>query len=85
MKINSGILCPRRRIERHGKLKRSPMRQSSCPRPDPIEREIEVALRPRAFIRDGECFSLVSGLEAVASRIEQLIETDPKRYESSSS
>jgi len=55
------------------------MRQSSCPQPDPIEREIEVALRPRAFIRDGECFSFVNGLEAVASRIEQLIENDPKR------
>ena len=55
------------------------MRQSSCPQPDPVEREIEVALRPRAFIRDGECFAFVSGLEAVASRIEHLIESYPKR------
>ena len=70
---------PPHRIERRGKLKRNPMRQSPCPRPDPIEREIEVALRPRAFIRDGECFSFVSGLEAVALRIEQLIESDPIR------
>ena len=55
------------------------MRQSSCPQPDPIEREIEFALRPRTFIRDGECFSFVSGLEAVASRIDRLIESDSKR------
>jgi len=55
------------------------MRQSSCPQPDPIEREIEVALRPRAFIRDGECFSFVNGLEAVASRIVHLIDNDPRR------
>ena len=55
------------------------MRQSPCPGLDPIERDIEVALRPRAFIRDGECLSFVSGLEAVASRIELLIGSDPKR------
>jgi hypothetical protein len=55
------------------------MRRSSSPQPDPFEREIEVALRPRAFIRDGECFSFVNGLEALASRIEQLIQSDPKR------
>ena len=66
-------------IERRGKLKRRPMRRSSSPQPDPFEREIEVALRPRAFIRDGECFSFVNGLEALASRIEQLIQSDPKR------
>jgi hypothetical protein len=46
---------------------------------DPIERDIEVALKPRAFIRDGECFSFVNGLEAVASRIEQLVPSDPAR------
>jgi len=32
---------------------------------DPIERDIEVALKPRAFIRDGECFSFVNGLDEV--------------------
>lgn len=46
---------------------------------DPIERDIEAALRPRAFIRDGECFSFVNGLETVASRIEQLVRRDPVR------
>ncbi|MCL5744539.1 MAG: hypothetical protein M1541_11535 [Acidobacteria bacterium] len=46
---------------------------------DPIERDIEAALKPRAFIRDGECFSFVSGLETVASRIEQLLQSEPGR------
>lgn len=55
------------------------MRQDSNRKVDPIEREIEVALRPRAFIPDGECFSFVSGLEAVATKIEQLIQSDPWR------
>ena len=55
------------------------MRQDSNRQVDPIEREIEVALRPRAFIPDGECFSFVSGLEAVATKIEQLIQSDPGR------
>jgi hypothetical protein len=32
---------------------------------DPIEREIERALQPGAFIRDGACFSFVSGLEEI--------------------
>lgn len=55
------------------------MRQGSSLQQVPIERGIEVALRPRAFIRDGKCFCSVSGLEVVASRIEQLIEGEPKR------
>jgi hypothetical protein len=42
---------------------------------DPIEREIERALRPGVFIRDGECFSFVSGLDQVtepaATRLEK--------------
>ena len=46
---------------------------------DPIERQIESALRPGAFIRDGECFSFVSGLEEVAAAIDKLIATDPTR------
>ena len=46
---------------------------------DPIERDIEAALKPRAFICDGECFSFVSGLETVASRIEQLVQSEPGR------
>ena len=55
------------------------MRQDSNRQVDPIEREIEVALKPRAFIPDGECFSFVSGLEAVATKIEQLIQSDSGR------
>ncbi len=46
---------------------------------DPIERDIEAALKPRVFIRDGECFAFVNGLETVASRIEQLVQGDPGR------
>jgi hypothetical protein len=34
---------------------------------DPIEREIERAFQPGAFIRDGACFSFVRGLEEVAA------------------
>ena len=43
----------------------------------PIEREIERALHPGAFIRDGECFSFVSELEKVAVTVDQMI-TPPK-------
>ena len=46
---------------------------------DPIERDIEVALKPRAFIHDGECFSFVNGLETVASKIEHLVQREPAR------
>ena len=40
---------------------------------DTIEREIERALKPRTFIRDGACFSSVNGLEAVAAKGTALI------------
>lgn len=46
---------------------------------DPIERRIELAFHPGAFIRDGECFSFVSSLEEVAATIDKLIATDPAR------
>ena len=46
---------------------------------DPIEREIERALQPGAFIRDGQCFSFVSGLEEIATTVDKLITTDPTR------
>ena len=46
---------------------------------DPIERQVELALHPGAFIRDGECFSFVSGLEEVAATIDKFIATDPAR------
>jgi len=48
-------------------------------RADPIERQIELALRPGAFIRYGECFSFVSGLEEVAATVRKLIATAPER------
>jgi hypothetical protein len=46
---------------------------------DPIEREIERAFQPGAFIRDGGCFSFVSGLEEVAASVDKLITADPTR------
>jgi hypothetical protein len=48
-------------------------------RRDPVEIEIERALSPGAFIRDGACFSFVSSLEGVAAQIDQLQKTDPAR------
>ena len=49
------------------------------PRADPIERQIESAFRPGTFIRDGECFSFVSGLEEVAAIIDKLVPTESAR------
>ncbi len=46
---------------------------------DPIERQIDSAFRPGTFIRDGECFSFVSGLEEVAAAIDTLVATEPAR------
>ncbi len=46
---------------------------------DPIERQIESAIRPGTLIRDGECFSFVSGLEGVAAAIDTLVATEPAR------
>ena len=46
---------------------------------DSIEREIERALQPGAFIRDGRCFSFVGGLEEIATTVDKLITTDPTR------
>ena len=48
-------------------------------RRDPIEHQIELALRPGAFIHDRTCFSFVSDLERVAARIDGLIATDAAR------
>ncbi len=48
-------------------------------RRDPIEQQIELAFRPGAFIRDGECFSFVGGLDQVAATIDKLITTEPSR------
>jgi len=46
---------------------------------DPIERQMELALNPGAFIRDGACFSFVSGLDKVAAEVGKLTSTDPAR------
>ena len=44
-----------------------------------MEREIELALNPGAFIPDRACFSFVSDLDEVAARIAKLIASDPSR------
>jgi hypothetical protein len=54
-------------------------KRGSSSKAGPIEREIELALRPGSFIRDGECFSFVSGLDQVASTIDKLIATEASR------
>jgi hypothetical protein len=46
---------------------------------DPIESEIEQALRPGVFISDRGCFSFVSDLDEVAARIGKLVSSDPVR------
>jgi hypothetical protein len=48
-------------------------------RRDPFENEIELAFSPGSFIRDRECFSFVSSLEAVADEIDILLKTDAAR------
>lgn len=48
-------------------------------RRDPIENEIELALSPGEFICDRMCFSFVSGLERVVTKIDVLAATDPAR------
>ena len=46
---------------------------------DPIERQMELALDPGAFIPDRACFSFVSGLDEVAAVVGKLTTTDPIR------
>ena len=48
-------------------------------RRDPIGSEIELALSQGEFIRDRACFSFVSGLEKVVTKIDALAATDPAR------
>jgi len=55
------------------------MRRKSGGQADPIEHQIELALRPGTFIRDHACFSFVSGLEEVAVGIGKLTGNDPAR------
>jgi len=46
---------------------------------DPIERQIEVTLRPGEFIHDRACISFVSGLEEVAANIGKVTAMEPAR------
>lgn len=46
---------------------------------DPLEREIELALSPGAFIPDRACFEFAGELDELASRIAKLEPTDPAR------
>ena len=55
------------------------MKRQPRGRPDPLERQIELALSPGTFIRDQASFSFVSGLEEVAATIGKLTRTDPER------
>ena len=64
---------------RHSSGDFTAMKHKPGSKADPIELEIERALRPGAFIRDGECCSFVSTLEEVAATIDKLISTDPMR------
>jgi hypothetical protein len=44
---------------------------------DPLDKEIELPHRSGGFISDCACFSLASGLEEAAAKIEGLTGTDP--------
>jgi len=48
-------------------------------KPDPIEREIELALDPGGFIPDRACFSFVRDLEEIVASIAKLMQRDPAR------
>ena len=55
------------------------MKRNSRGTADPMERQIERALRPGEFIHDRASFAFVSGLEQVANGIKELIATEPSR------
>lgn len=55
------------------------MSRKSRHQTDPIEHAIELALNPGAVIPDRACFSFVSDLEEVATRIATLVASDPSR------
>jgi len=46
---------------------------------DPLERTMEAALRPGRFIRYGESFAFVQGLERIARSIDGLVAEAPAR------
>ena len=55
------------------------MTRKRRPQGDPIEQEIELVLNPGAFIPYGACFSFVSDLDGVATKIAKLVSSDPAR------
>lgn len=55
------------------------IRRKPAGRPDPFERDIELALRPGVFIPDRACFSFVSDLEDVAGKLAGLDAGRPTR------
>ena len=55
------------------------MTRKRHPQVDPIEQEIELVLNPGAFIPYGACFSFVSDLDEVATKIAKLVSSDPAR------
>ena len=55
------------------------MKQGIRSKTDPMEREIELALRPGVFIGYREGFSFVTQLEEVAAQIHKLVATEPRR------
>jgi hypothetical protein len=55
------------------------MTRKRSPRGEPIERELELALKPGNFISHNACFSFVSDLDGVANKIAELFSSDPAR------
>lgn len=55
------------------------MTRKRSPQGDPIEQEIEQVLDPGTFIPDRACFSFLSDLDQVASKIAKLVGGDPAR------
>lgn len=55
------------------------MRKKRSNRLDPVEQQIELALRPGELIHDRACFSFVDGLEAVIAEIDKVGADEPQR------
>ena len=63
----------------HNQTRARQMKRMPRNKPDPIERQMELALSPGVFVRDRACCSFVSSLEEVAARIDMLLRTDAVR------
>ncbi len=55
------------------------MTRKRRPQGDPIEQEIELVLKPGAFIPYGGSFSFISDLDEVTAKIARLVSSDPAR------